>query len=233
MSSDSRPPTPETPTRSSGSESENPAIDSPTPKAHAPLTNQDWWPEQIDVSVLHAQSAKANPFGDGLRLRRGVREARRRGAQGRRHLGDDALAGLVARRLRPLRRPVHPDELARRRHLPHLRRPRRRRPGRAALRPAQQLARQRQPGQGAPAAVADQEEVRQQDLLGRPAGLRRQRRAGVDGLQDLRLRASAARTSGSPRRSSSARRTTWLGTDKRYSGDAGAGQAVTAPPPWA
>jgi catalase-peroxidase len=46
------------------SDSENPAIDSPKPKAHAPLTNQDWWPEQIDVSVLHAHSPKGNPLGD-------------------------------------------------------------------------------------------------------------------------------------------------------------------------
>ena len=60
--SDSRPPTP-TPT-ASNSESENPAIDSPKPKADAPLTNQDWWPEQIDVSVLHAHSNKGNPLGE-------------------------------------------------------------------------------------------------------------------------------------------------------------------------
>ena len=46
------------------SDSENPAIDSPKPKAGAPLTNQDWWPEQIDVSVLHAHSNKGNPLGD-------------------------------------------------------------------------------------------------------------------------------------------------------------------------
>ena len=48
----------------SNSESENPAIDSPKPKADAPLTNQDWWPEQIDVSVLHAHSPKGNPLGE-------------------------------------------------------------------------------------------------------------------------------------------------------------------------
>jgi catalase-peroxidase len=46
------------------SDSENPAIDSPKPKSGAPLTNQDWWPEQIDVSVLHAHSPKGNPLGD-------------------------------------------------------------------------------------------------------------------------------------------------------------------------
>jgi catalase-peroxidase len=62
--SDSRPPHPEEPTHSKGSESENPAIDSPKPKAHAPRKNQDWWPEQIDVSVLHAHSNKGNPLGE-------------------------------------------------------------------------------------------------------------------------------------------------------------------------
>jgi catalase-peroxidase len=60
--SHSRPPNPDAKS-ASNSESENPAIPTPQPKAHAPLTNQDWWPEQIDVSTLHAQSSKANPFG--------------------------------------------------------------------------------------------------------------------------------------------------------------------------
>ncbi|MET0899418.1 MAG: catalase/peroxidase HPI [Mycobacterium sp.] len=63
--SDARPPHPDT-TPGNGSESENPAIDSPTPKSHAPLRNQDWWPEQVDVSVLHRQSSKGNPFGESF-----------------------------------------------------------------------------------------------------------------------------------------------------------------------
>ena len=46
------------------SESENPVIDSPTPKEGAPLTNQDWWPNQVDVSKLHPHSPQANPLGD-------------------------------------------------------------------------------------------------------------------------------------------------------------------------
>ena len=87
-------------------------------------------------------------------------DARRRGAEAGHRRGDDDLAGLVAGRLRPLRPAVHPDELARRRHLPHRRRPRRRGQRRPALRPAQQLAGQRQPRQGAPPAVAGQAEVR-------------------------------------------------------------------------
>ena len=97
--------------------------------------------------------------------------------------------------------------VARRRHVPHRRRPRRRRRRRAALRPAQQLARQREPRQGAPAALAGQAEVRPEDLLGRPAGLRRQRAPWSRWGSRRSASASGARTSGSPRRSSGARRT--------------------------
>ena len=31
---------------------------------HRPMTNQDWWPNQLDVSVLHGQSGRANPLGE-------------------------------------------------------------------------------------------------------------------------------------------------------------------------
>jgi catalase-peroxidase len=46
-----------------GSESENPAIKAPTPKATRPRTIRDWWPNQLDLSVLHQHSARANPMG--------------------------------------------------------------------------------------------------------------------------------------------------------------------------
>jgi catalase-peroxidase len=61
--SDARPPATEADTASK-SESENPAISSPKPKAHAPRTNRDWWPDQVDVSVLHRQNEKGNPLGE-------------------------------------------------------------------------------------------------------------------------------------------------------------------------
>jgi catalase-peroxidase len=46
-----------------GSESENPVIDSPTPKAHRPRTNRDWWPNQLNLQVLHQHSERSSPLG--------------------------------------------------------------------------------------------------------------------------------------------------------------------------
>jgi catalase-peroxidase len=50
----------------STSESENPAISSPTPAATRPRTNQDWWPNQLNLQVLHQHSPRANPMGEAF-----------------------------------------------------------------------------------------------------------------------------------------------------------------------
>ena len=47
-----------------GSESENPVIPSPTPERGRPLTNQDWWPNQLNLQVLHQHSPQGNPMGE-------------------------------------------------------------------------------------------------------------------------------------------------------------------------
>ena len=54
--------TPDAPTH--GSESENPAIDSPTPESNRPRTVQDWWPNQLDLRVLKKHAAASTPMGD-------------------------------------------------------------------------------------------------------------------------------------------------------------------------
>ena len=46
------------------SESENPAIPSPTSEVPRPRTNQDWWPNQLDLSVLHRHSPLSDPMGE-------------------------------------------------------------------------------------------------------------------------------------------------------------------------
>ena len=46
-----------------GSESENPVIDPPTPKTGGrPSSNQDWWPNQLDLKVLHQHPQQSNPL---------------------------------------------------------------------------------------------------------------------------------------------------------------------------
>ena len=47
-----------------GSESENPVIPSPTPQEGAPRTNEDWWPNQLRLRVLHQHSPLGNPMGE-------------------------------------------------------------------------------------------------------------------------------------------------------------------------
>jgi catalase-peroxidase len=49
----------------STSESENPAIPSPKPKRGGrPHHNSDWWPNQLDLSVLHHHSHLSNPMDE-------------------------------------------------------------------------------------------------------------------------------------------------------------------------
>jgi catalase-peroxidase len=46
------------------SESENPVIPAPTPKATRPRSNRDWWPNQPNLQVLHQHSPLSDPMDD-------------------------------------------------------------------------------------------------------------------------------------------------------------------------
>jgi catalase-peroxidase len=48
------------------SETENPAIPSPTPEQTRPRTNRDWWPNQPNLEVLRHNSPQPTPLGDGF-----------------------------------------------------------------------------------------------------------------------------------------------------------------------
>jgi catalase-peroxidase len=48
----------------SGSDSENPVIPAPTLKSTRPRSNQDWWPNQLDLQVLHQHSSESNPMDE-------------------------------------------------------------------------------------------------------------------------------------------------------------------------
>ncbi len=48
------------------SETENPAIPSPTPNGTRPRTNQDWWPNQPNLQVLRQNWPQATPLGESF-----------------------------------------------------------------------------------------------------------------------------------------------------------------------
>jgi catalase-peroxidase len=50
----------------SASESESPAIPSPSSEVPRPRTNHDWWPNQLDLSVLRRNSPLSDPMGEGF-----------------------------------------------------------------------------------------------------------------------------------------------------------------------
>ncbi len=57
----------------STSESENPAIPGPTLQvSQRPRSNSDWWPHQVDLSVLNKPSRDSDPLGDGFDYRKAV-----------------------------------------------------------------------------------------------------------------------------------------------------------------
>ena len=74
------------------------------------MSNQDWWPNQVDLSVLHQHPAASNPMGEDFNY-----------AEEFKTLDVEALKqdlikvmttsqDVVASRLRPLRAVLHPDE---------------------------------------------------------------------------------------------------------------------------
>ena len=97
----------------------------------------------------------------------------------------------------------------------------------------QQLAGQREPRQGAPSALADQAEIRQENLLGRPHDPRRQLRLGVDGLQDLRLRWRARGRLGAGRGRLLGFREDWLARRQAVTPATGISKTRSPPCRWA
>ena len=152
------------------------------------LANGTWWPQQLNLKMLHQQSAKADPMGADFDY-----------ATAFKNLDLDAVVRDLTELMTDsqdwwpadyghygpffMRMTWHAagtyriaDGRGGRRHR------------RAALYAAEQLARHRQPRQGAAAAVAHQAEVRQTTVVGRPDGVDWQRGHGLDGLQDPGLR---------------------------------------------
>ena len=178
------------------SESENPVIPSPTPKQSRPRTNNDWWPNQLDLSVLHHHSHLSNPmeedfnYGEAFKsldveaLKRDLVELMTKSQDwwpaDYGHYGPlfIRMTWHAAGTYRIADGRGGGGE------------------GQQRFAPLNSWPDNAEPRQGAPAALAAQEEVRPEDLVGGPAGPRRQRGHGFDGVQDVRLRLRPARRLG-------------------------------------
>jgi catalase (peroxidase I) len=143
-------------------------------QAQTPKSNQFWWPEQLDLAPLRQHGAESNPFGDDFNYAEAFQKL------------DLAAVKADIEALMKTSQDWWPADYGH--YGPFFIRMAWHSAGTYRVADAaQQLARQRQPRQGAAPAVANQAEVRPQPVLGRPDGTHRQRRAGVHGLQDLRL----------------------------------------------
>lgn len=120
----------------SNSESENPALPGPTPRANQrPRSNRDWWPNQVDLQVLDRTDPAADPMGEGFDYKEAVQA-----------LDAEAVKADIVQVMHTSQEWWPADHghygplfirmvVARGRHVPRGRRPGRRGQRRAALRP--------------------------------------------------------------------------------------------------
>jgi len=103
-------------------------------------SNREWWPNQLNLKILHQHSSRSDPMGKGFNYAEAFKSLDLNAVK------KDLLALMTDSQdwwpagLRALRAFVHPDGMAQRRQPTDRRRPRRRRCRPAALRSSQQLA---------------------------------------------------------------------------------------------
>jgi hypothetical protein len=171
-------------------------------------SNRDWWPNQLNLHILHQNTALSNPMGDSFSYAQEFKKLNLKA------LKKDLTALMTDSQDWWPADYGHYGGLFIRMawHSAGTYRTGDGRggggSGNAALCAAELLARQRQPRQGPPPAVADQAEVRQQDLLGRPDDPGRQRRLSNPWAARPSASAAAAPTSGSRNRTSTGARKT-------------------------
>ena len=83
------------------------------------MSNQDWWPNQLNLKVLHQHSPLSNPMGEEFNYAEEFKKLDLVAVKKDLQALMTRLAGLVAGGLRPLRALVHSHGMAQRRHVPH------------------------------------------------------------------------------------------------------------------
>jgi hypothetical protein len=99
----------------------------PSNATGAGRSNRDWWPNQLNLKMLHQHSALSNPMGGSFNYAEAFKQLDLQA------LKKDLYALMTDS---PLRAALHPHGVAQRRHVSRRRRSRRRRQGRSALRAA-------------------------------------------------------------------------------------------------
>jgi catalase-peroxidase len=85
------------------------------PVMHTRFTNRDWWPNQLDLRVLHAQSGLSDPMGEAFDYAKEFKSLDLKAV-----IKDlQALMTDLAGRLWPLRRADDPHGMAQCWHIPH------------------------------------------------------------------------------------------------------------------
>ena len=155
-------------------------------------TNRDWWPNQVNLKVLHQHSSLVNPMGEEFDYAAEFKKLDLKALKKDLHaLMTDSqdwwpadyghYGGLFIRMACAQREALTAPTMAR---------------GGAGsgsqrLAPLNSWPDNVNLDKARPVALAHQAEVRQEDLLGRPDGPGGQLRAGVHGIQDLRIRRRA------------------------------------------
>ena len=65
-------------------------------------SNRDWWPDQLNLKILHQNSSLSNPMGEDFDYAEEFKKLDLEGAEEGSTQADDRLAGLVAGRFWPL-----------------------------------------------------------------------------------------------------------------------------------
>jgi hypothetical protein len=75
-------------------------------------TNRDWWPNQLNLKILHQHSSLSDPMDEGFNYAEAFKSLDFAAVKRDLTRIDDRLAGLVARRLRSLWPALRPHGLA-------------------------------------------------------------------------------------------------------------------------